>query len=310
MTRVLHLIDQGASVGPAPVLRLTADFARFESAPEDQHAWLLLGGQPIHDSALAAGIEPNRMRILPLPRGFRRLVPGADRALREVLLSADRLMCWTPFAMQVAAEVGCDRAEPRFGQATLCAYAHQLIDRAAPEAFDAVEVSRAELRDQWGATERTRVIALLADQPEQVDVQRALLAAAFTHEALTAHEGWKIDVQLICHPRTAGLRSATELCSLMHVPQIIQQDARTIEPWSVLYGCDLAVAPDPLHAGLSILWAHAAGLPVIASPQPRLPHMVELDRLTIAQTDQAKHLAHLLTQWITAREQPAAVGGV
>lgn len=295
MTRVLHLLDQPEGYGDALTLQLSMQVAEAESnATDERHAWLLLGGQPMRDAADAAGLDRSSYRVLPMPRGLRRL-PFAARPIKQLLSRADRVECWTVGAASLATKIGCNHAVPRFGQATLCSFAKRIIDSAA-QAPSPDTPTRAELRQQWGVDEHAIVVALLADRPERIDGREMLLAGTFAYETLTAAKAQRNDVRLLCHPMMRRRLEATVLAELLHYPERIMQDANLLTPWRVLHACDIALAPDPLSAGLSMLWADALGLPVIAPQEPRLAALAELDHLIVCQSSAAKHMAYPLAE--------------
>ncbi len=286
--RVLNLIDQPGAVGETVVMRLSLGAADAGPQGED-HAWLLLGGEPMRDAAQSAGIDPARVRLMPVPNGVRRTFPGANRRLTAILNQADRVDCWTQGAAELATRLGCSHAIPRFGQATLCRFAKQLII-ASPS-------DRAALRDRWHANDDTIIVALLADRPDRVDARGAFLATAFTFETLAAAGAERGDIRLLCHPLTRRRVEGDTLGELLGQPQLVLQDPAALCPWRTLPACDLAIAPDPTHAGLSILWADALGVPVVAPPEPRLDLLGELEHVHPASSNAAKHLAHRMTEW-------------
>ena len=307
--RVLNLIDQPGAVGETVVMRLSLGAANAGPQDED-HAWLLLGGEPMRDAAQSAGIDPARVRLMPVPNGVRWVVPGANRRLMALLDQADRIDCWTQGAAELATRLGCSHAIPRFGQATLCRSAKQLIDEASHHSPPSREVpeevaessiaspgDRAALRDRWHATDDTIIVALLADRPDRVDAREAFLATAFTFETLAAAKAEHGGIRLLCHPLTRRRVEGDTLGELLGQPQLVLQDPAVLCPWRTLPACDLALAPDPTHAGLSILWADALGVPIIAPPEPRLDLLGELEHMRPTSSNVAKHLAYRMTEW-------------
>lgn len=309
-SRILHVFDQPGATGQAPVVRLSADLAHEdEREAGNRHAWLLVGGAPLRAAARAAGIDAKRFRLTPAPR--RLAIPGARRGIRRLLRGAGRVECWTPGAAALVAALGRSDAVCRFGQATLSGMTRAAIARSLTRMGQPVPLPadapypREALRGRWGAPDRAIVVALLADQPERVDMRALLLALAFTFETLDACDAPYRDVRLVCHPHTLGRMDAMELAGLLDFSHILIQDAGLLTPWHTLAGCDLAVAPEPLHAGLSIAWAQAMGKPIIAARQPRLPELDELPGLTQIAANAPKHLAKALTDWALALPEPA-----
>ncbi|MFN3168383.1 MAG: hypothetical protein ACE37H_15095 [Phycisphaeraceae bacterium] len=321
MTRVLHLLDEQPGLSSAMAMRLSADAARWDGDADDRHAWLLIGGESMRDAAASAGVHPDRVRLMPRPDRVRKLVPGAMRKIKALMSRADRVECWTVGAAALASGLGCETAVPRFGQAALCGYAGRVIAEcvkhatAVSEGAEGVgprqssDRTRDAIRRSWGVEDGTFIVALLADHPARVDAREAFMATAFAFETLAAARAERGDVRLLCHPNALGRNDACELAELLRQPQLVLQDARALAPWSVLTGCDIAVAPDPIDAGLSILWADALGLAVIAPPEPRLELLGGLEHVQPCQSGSAKHLAHRLTRWAFDR-QPAAVPSV
>lgn len=314
MVRVLNVFDQPGEAGDPLGLRLSMDAARRDraaGATDEEHAWLLIGGEPMVQAARCVGLGGDamrgRVRLMPRVEGFRRFVPGAQRALLALLHQADRVDCWTVGAAALVSRLGCGHAVPRFGQATLCAFAQSVIADAI--ALQPPTADRAALRERWGVDDATTVVALLADRPEQVDAREPVLAAAFTHEILDAFRPARRDVRVLCHPHNARRAQAHQLSDWMLLPSLFMQDAGVLTPWSVLPGCDLALAPRPIDAGLSILWAGAMGVPVIAPPEPRLPMLAGLPGvLTPCKSERAKHLSFALVEQVLGKN-PAQLAG-
>lgn len=307
MSRILHVIDQPGETGPTLTLRLTADFARqAEQADGSQHAWLLLGGQTLRDAARSAGIEDAQVTVLPGPRPLR--IPGAMRRVKQVLMQADHVHCWSPSAASLVSGLGRLDAVSRFGQATLCSVSREIISDAYQAMFAdqaAAQNLRHRARQRWGVPDQSPVFALLADRPERVNLSSLMLAMMFTHESLDAIDSPRRDVRLVVHPQTLGRMSAEQLAELLHFDEMVIQDAGLLTPWDSLAGCDMAIAPSPLDAGLSIAWADAMGRPIIASPEPRMPELAELPRVTFADGSQTKDLAKAMYDWACALPEPA-----
>lgn len=305
MKRVLHLLDDADGTGEPLALRLSLDTA-LRGAPDERHAWLLLGGEAIRDAARGIGLDDHKVRLLPRPTGLGQWLPGACRRYAGLMGDADRVVCWTQGAAELAGRLGVGQAEPRFGQATLCGFAKGVIEGGLDDARDQ-SPGRAELRRRWGVDERVIVVALLADRPRRVNGRAALMCMAFAYEALTAARAECSDIRLLCHPWLARREEACELAELLQYPQLVMQDAQVLTPWRVLQGCDLALAPAPIHAGLSMLWADAMGVPVIAPGVPSLPAMDTLEHLMPATSGQAKRLADPMTRWALDHQHAAAL---
>lgn len=166
------------------------------------------------------------------------------------------------------------------------------IDRAA----------RQVKRKQWGIDERINVVALLSDPPELASTITAGYAVGLAgHTALSP----QANVALVIHPdQRQRLRSLGIIEQLSHrgVRQLIIADADAAYPWRVLPGCDLALAtadPPDAAAGLSMLWAMAAGKPIVAPANFPVCEILE-DRHSALLCGQAtpQRLAHQLTRLI------------
>jgi len=298
MMRTLHLLDQPGETGQTPTLKLSVDTACATAGDQNKHAWLLIGGQPIYDAARAVGLDDSRVRLEPRPEGVRRFLPGAMRRIKRVLEQADRVVCWTEGATQIAASLSCAHAKPAYSEVGINPTTKRVIDRAA-EALDNKDTSMREaLRQRWGVGPDTFVMALLADRPEQVDAREPLLAMAFTYEMLRSCKAQRRDVRLLCHPASRRRLDAAELAELLGFPAMLLQEAELLEPWYALRGCDIAIAPCPDLAPLSLMWASAMGLPILASAVPKLPGLDGLKSVRMTQGPAGKHLAHGMTTWV------------
>jgi len=269
MSRTLHVIDQPGPVAEAAVLRLSVDCAKHEPHHQsDQHAWLLFGGEATRDAARAIGLRDEQFRLMPEPVGLHRLMPGALARPRRLMNRAHRVVCWTEGATQIASLVGCAHVVRRVDHARLCPVAQRIIEQAHQAAADECLPDREDLRKRWGVDPGTCVIALIADRFTGIDASAAMLAVALTHEALHAIDP-AADVRLLCHPLAKGRGEASQLAGLLKLDELLIQDANISMPWSVLPGCDAALAINLCQAGLSILWSQVLGVPIFT---PRDEH--------------------------------------
>lgn len=293
MSRTLYVIDQAGAVAPATTLRLSVDAARSDTQGKaDQHAWLLFGGEPMRDAANAVGLHEDQYQFVAKPMGLQKLLPQFLAKPRQLMQQAHRVVCWTEGAAQIASLLGCAHVVRRINDATRSVLAERLIGQAHPD-FSSGHPDREALRQQWGVNTDTLVIVLLGDRLDKLDARVAMMAMALTHEALRAGQPDHADVRLLCHPLTNRRGEASVFGELLHLEHLLIQDERTVMPWSVLPGCEIGLAPTPDQAGLSMAWAKAVGVPVIA-PGP-------LDHAVQARSDQPKDLAHALTRWMQAR---------
>ena len=308
MIRCLHVIDQPTVVGEALTLRLSVDAAHEESRhnAEARHAWLLIGGEATRDAAYAAGLTDEQFCLSPMPRGLHRLMPRSMHKAEQLMSQAHRVVCWTEGASEVASLLGCAKVARRCEQAALTPFAKHLIDTTCDRDVSSKAANRAAIRERWGVDDDTIVIALLADRVDAIDSSAALLATVFTHEVLRASDSPSSDVRLLCHPDAWRRIDAATLSEQLHFPELLMQDAGLSAPWSVLAGCDVALAPKPSEAGLSILWANAMGVPVVAAPDARLPLLSELEQVLLASSGSPRHLANALTQWVQSHQAACA----
>lgn len=301
MIRTLHVIDQPGETGEALVLRLSVDAARKERQGErEQHAWLLFGGEATRDAARAAGLGDDQYCLSPRPTGLHRLLPIALAQPKRLMHQAHRVMCWTEGAAQVASMLGCAHVVRRCADATLSPFAKRVIEHAYDDEMQAE--MRESLRQRWGVDDGTVVVTLLADHLDAIDSSAAMLAMVFTYEALRALQPDMADVRLLCHPLAERRGEAALFGELLHLPDLLMQDAGVVMPWSVLPGCDMALAPMPVEAGLSILWANTMGVPVITPSDMRLPMLRELEHIVTARSAKPKDLADALTNWVSAHQ--------
>ena len=309
MSRILHVIDQPGATGQTLMLRFAIDAIKQEqqheqAAPNDEHAWLLFGGEALLESAHAVGISDHQIKLVPMPR--RLSLPGSMRATQRLIGEADRIVCWSSGAAVILEKLGYKTMTRRYQQVTLGAWSRQVIASVADEVRKAQPVNRRQTRERWGVPDEAVMIGLVADQPERLDMRRMTLPMAFSHEILHTAESPYRDVRMVCHPDMSGRMGAFELTELLKFPQMMVQDAAMLEPWKALAGCDLVLAPHPAIAGLSLAWAEVVGLPIIAPLDDGLPMMSELGGLLPAESAEPRHLAKAITDWAESLPSPAA----
>ncbi len=173
--------------------------------------------------------------------------------------------------------------------------------------------SRAMLREQWGIDPkddgRIVTVALLSDPPSGADAVAAMVISRFAMETLLT-EG--IDVRLVMHPSQTRRLQAKRMLRDMKGLRMLIDEPRISQPWSVLPGCDLALAigtngpvrvagpqarvtssqrpltKDIGHGylgaggsaeagggGLSLLWAMAANVPIVGEATYAISEIVE-----------------------------------
>lgn len=184
--------------------------------------------------------------------------------------------------------------------------------------------ARAELRTRWKLAEHDRLIALLLDDPAGLHVHRIMVVLGLLHEAL----GQSTRLRLLVHPSTPGRRRWSRLTRTMNRHDALLVDDAAARPWDVLPACDAAIAPAPpaspanpespttpaaasLHApprldsaaALSLLWAMAANVPVVAHATYAHSEILE-DRHSalLAHPDRPVHMARQLLRILEDRE--------
>lgn len=302
MSRTLHVIDQPGPAAEAAVLRLSVDAATRENPGQaEQHVWLLFGGQTMRDAARTVGLRDDQFRLLPRPAGVHTFLPASLKKPKQLLSQAHRVICWTEGATQIASLLGCATVVRRVHHATLCSTAQRIITQARQSNAPLPHEGRAVLRQQWGVEPDTTVVVLIADRLEHIDASSAMMTIALAHEALRASQPGRADVRLLCHPLARRRAEATELSELLKFDRLLIQDAAVHYPWDVLRGCDVALAPCPGEAGLSILWAETMGLPIIAPMDDRLLMLETLKQTVQSRCRRPRALADVLTHWVSTQ---------
>ncbi|MBX2851465.1 MAG: hypothetical protein KTR15_06955 [Phycisphaeraceae bacterium] len=300
MSRTLHVIDQPGVVAEAAVLRLSADAARLAThGDNEQHAWLLFGGEATRDAARAIGLRDEQVCLLPKPTGLHKLLPASLAKPKHLLGQAHRVVCWTEGAAQIASLLGCAHVLRRVQDATLSRLAHRITQQASRDAFGTTQQDRAALRERWGVDAGTRVIVLIGDRFDRINTSDAMMGIALAQEALRAAQPGHADVRLLCHPLTNRRPEASELSGLLSFDCHLIQEEAVAMPWSVLPACDAALCPLPEEAGLSILWANVMGVPVLAPGEVCLPLLDELEHLISTRSRKPGDMADALTQWVS-----------
>ncbi len=151
--------------------------------------------------------------------------------------------------------------------------------------FDA----RAEIREGWGVSDETKVIALLGEPARLCDVW----AASWVMTILRTSG---VDAALLASPRGRRASAAWERVSRLGWQERLLLDEAVEEPWRVLPGCDAVLflgddRHDEVAAELPIwrqprtrttmpgmlplLWAMAAGVPVVAEASYAVSEILE-----------------------------------
>lgn len=153
---------------------------------------------------------------------------------------------------------------------------------------------RPSIRREWGVEDPTaRVVALLSDPPWAADCRDASMTIGLVEEVL---KGRVAGVWLVVHPEQLHRnRIQRQLRDLGRANRIIV-DPRLAQPWSILPGCDAALSFGPQASGLSMLWAMASNVPIVAQASYATSEILE-DRHSALLSREArpKNLAHRLT---------------
>jgi hypothetical protein len=256
--RPLHLIRVSEDAGASRVAQL---------ADEEPGALVVVigpaGGVRI---ALDLGLEVVAAHQPP----FGSVVLGAStlaRIVREAVerVGPSRIVCRDPALRSVASEVAAGR--PVVEPTDLEAFVDpaRLVDK------------RAQLRTEWGVADGTFVVGLLGDPVGAMDARRAA-------DIVGVARVRGLDVVLIVHPRAARvglvLRWTAALRPSLGDVRWFRTDERLSQPWRVARAFDavLALGPGVRTAGGAAtravidprpsLWAHAAGVPIVAEAHP------------------------------------------
>lgn len=154
-----------------------------------------------------------------------------------------------------------------------------LIDHAA----------RAEIRERWDVAPDTRVVALIGEPAHLCDAWRASWVLSML---LAGGE----DAALVVSPRSRRATAAWERLAELGMPQRLLLDGAAEEPWRVLSACDAVLffgddrrddVPDqtpiwrrprasrPMPGMLPVLWAMAAGVPIVAEASYAVSEVLE-----------------------------------
>ncbi len=294
--RILHLIDPAAPGGGPCTLKLLAETLTRVGGRHD----VLIAGTTDHLAlARRCGLTPlGRIRAaLNRPTLARSAIRGVLRHRERHGGQYDLIHAWTPSAAASVVRVADRRpvlASAAAGSRTIgrdlgviarnrvpvlaataatregllgAAYPPELIT-VIPPAVDPASIAmeqRRLVRESWGADETTFVVAHLGEPGPNADGEHALLAVA--RAALTGK-----DIRIVIQHRAAAPSKHVMLLRAGLTDLIIVDD-RVSEPWRVVAGLDAACtlhrrprrddSRSPQLPG-PLLWAMAAGVPVIA----------------------------------------------
>ncbi len=302
---VLHLIDAaGPQATPTTLALLSASLDRLGHIGQRV---MLLGGAGLRRSARQAGID--NAQSMPVIAGKAWLSGSAGRRAIADMGRFDLIHCWSIGALSMAAMHL--RGTPRLLTVTVQPPRHaahwlRMIQTYAPgqtivlpisntirrdlirggvaeqaihvvrPALDMARIEFADrrtLRDRWGAPDdETKIVALLGDPPHDPDALRAMMVVNFASDSRAESP---YPVRLLMHPDQRHRRRAREMAENLGHRDRYLIDAHIACPWRVLPGCDLALAIGKNAGGLSLLWAMAANIPIVADASYAVSEIVE-----------------------------------
>ena len=332
---VLHLIDGASAQACATTLAMLAD--AMGRLGDIRQSVVLLGGEPLTRMARDVGVEPIKTLGVPNTSaplglfGFQHYVRATG--LRDMVT---HVHCWSIGAFSLASFVFRDRdrlltltSEPAPGYVrwlrVLCGerggqrgrpvvlpisstIRRAVLSGGVPEGLvhvlrpgidhsRIVFGDREPFRSQWRITDANhKVIALLSDPPATADAIESLLAVEMAQLAHDDHNEAG-PISLLVHPRQRALVRAKVRMRETLLPHRLILDDRVEQPWRVLPGCDLALAPAPHGGGLSLLWAMAANVPIVAGATYAVSEIIE-DRHSalLTKPGQTHAMGHRITQ--------------
>ena len=294
--------------------RVSAPFSKTYLAKRGVYYWL--STQPGYDLAHCWSVGTLQMAASVLPETPIRLslihkpTPGKLTLLKWIIMDQQeariRVGTWSPALRDQLSAVGIP-AEIDPGLTELA----QPPD--TPGAPGSPPLSKADLRRQWHASDPSRrVVALLSDHPVLADAVDAAWIVCLAGASLA--DGVPQTITLLIHPQQHNRQRAQNFLADQPIDHRVIQESRVTRPWLILPACDAVLALGRDAGGLSLRWALAGGVPVIASeagPAGGLGGLsgglVPDSPLHLAPSGDHKDLAHVLHGVLSSRE-PAAGG--
>jgi glycosyltransferase involved in cell wall biosynthesis len=333
--RVLHLIDAASPQACPATLALMGE--AIGRTPGIEQEVLLLGGAALGEAAKAAGIA--RATLLGVPTGRAMRGWFAVRRCLSSLGRFDLMHCWSAGTLTLATLMQRDVPRvATFTQRPTARVAHwlrmlgaapgrasaflpisatirrELISHGVPEGvvhvlrpgLDLGRVSQANrdgLRESWGLDPRDRgavVVGLIADPPDAVDAMFSALAVGIAGEVYSPREPNAAHrVYVLVHPQMTRRVNAQATMDEIGRPANVIVEPRLSLPWEVLPGCDVALATVRGGGGLSLLWAMAANVPIVAEADYAVSEVVEANHSALlTKPGEHKQIAHRITQLI------------
>ncbi len=333
--RVLHLIDAASPQAcPTTLALLGAAAGRMAGVAERV---VLLGGAALRAAAVAAGVTDAGLVGVPMGRALagwftvRRRLAGmgvpdvvhcwslgtltlasllwrdVPRLLTLVQAPTPRQLHW----LRMLVEHGAGRSVVLAASATLrrAALQHGVPESAVHVLRPGIDLGRVAqanrdaLRQSWGIDPRDRtavVVATLADPPSAHDAMFSALAVGIAGEVYSprrpdpAHR-----LHVLVHPDMARRTNAERTLREIGDPARVVREPRLTTPWDVLPGCDVALTTGRGGGGLSLLWAMAANVPIVAEADYAVSEIVEANHSALlARPGEHKQIAHRITQLI------------
>ncbi|MCE9590704.1 MAG: glycosyltransferase [Planctomycetes bacterium] len=307
--RVLHLIDDAGPQPSGTTLALLAE-SLGRLGRTEQHV-LLLGGSSLGREAVAAGVTDAQRVGVPWGRAVLGW-PGATAALRRIG-DVDLIHCWSIGAFTLASLAR--RRTPRIltltttptaddvrwlrvlvgtgdaGRAVILAISSTIrravlsgglpeervhVLRPGLDMGRALRADRRALRESWGVeSDDVKVVALLSDPPRAADAWYATMAVGLAEESYDLTRPGHPRLILLAHPDQHRRRRAEQVHRDVGRAGILIQEHRLTQPWSVLPGCDAALAVGDAGGGLSLLWAMASNIPIVGEATYAVSEVLE-----------------------------------
>lgn len=328
--RVLHLIDGSSPQATATTLALMAQ-SLGRLGHIHQHT-LLLGGGSLTQAAQDSGIHEATTLGVPFERAWLGW-PAVRRRIWQ-LGHFDLLHCWSIGSLSLATLLS--RTQPRLltltqkpppaavrwlrvvtGESqspTTVLTASSTIRQALLAGgmpLDSVHVLRPGIdmgridqarrdtvRKAWGAQDKqSRVLALLHDTPQSANCLTMGLALSMAQDS-AATAG--LHMKLLVHPDQSNRSRLEKMMRQLGRTSAVIQEARLAQPWTVLPGCDAALSIGPEGAGMSLLWAMAANVPIVGEACYANSEVIE-DRHSalLTQPDSPHSIARQVTRLLT-----------
>jgi glycosyltransferase involved in cell wall biosynthesis len=134
------------------------------------------------------------------------------------------------------------------------------------------------------------------------------MAVGLCAEALAADPSNHCDLRVLVHPQQHHRRRAQHLNDMLGLSDRVIQDPRIASPWSILAGCDAALAIGPSGGGPSLAWAMAAGLPIVGEARrPITDRAPDGETAMLVEPGKPRLMADRLRHCFTERYGPQSI---